>query len=249
MASVDAPPKLVCPRHKVETPLTCVTCGTPICPKCYVRTAVGLRCPTCAAGVTVKIGRRPRWPFVVAGLAVVAVLAIVLLTRGSDSNGGAVPDDVVERETGAGGAAAGYRVESRPAQGYSVEIPVRWQAAPDNSDTTLSYAEARPSEGSLRVSVNPTDGTVADAVARLSENLRAQGAQDLTQTPTEISGVPALRVDYRFPTSPTPGSTLSTHSSYLVVRNGTVYSFQLATTDPGGKSSIFEYMASKFALL
>lgn len=215
-----------------------------------MRTAVGLRCPVCAQGVTVRIGRPRRWPFVVAAVVVVALVAAVLLTRGgsdSDDGSGDPIGGTVERP--AGGPASGYRVESRPTLGYSVEVPVNWQAAPDNTDTTLSYAEARPAEGSLRVTVNPTDAPLPDLVARLVDQLRGQGGVDFVQTATQISGVPAVKLDYRFPTSPTPGSTMASRSSYLVVRDGKVFSFQLATTDPASKELVFAYMASKFTLL
>ncbi len=38
-----------CARHpRVDTLLTCVTCGTPICPDCMVETPVGMKCPDCA---------------------------------------------------------------------------------------------------------------------------------------------------------------------------------------------------------
>lgn len=37
-----------CARHpNVETGLTCVTCGTPICPDCMVETPSGMKCPGC----------------------------------------------------------------------------------------------------------------------------------------------------------------------------------------------------------
>lgn len=38
-----------CATHpNVETGLTCVKCGKPICPKCMVQAPVGARCPECA---------------------------------------------------------------------------------------------------------------------------------------------------------------------------------------------------------
>jgi hypothetical protein len=38
-----------CVNHpKVETRLTCSTCGDPICTRCMVSTAVGQKCPRCA---------------------------------------------------------------------------------------------------------------------------------------------------------------------------------------------------------
>ncbi len=37
-----------CARHpKVPTYLTCATCGTPICPDCFVQTPVGMKCRAC----------------------------------------------------------------------------------------------------------------------------------------------------------------------------------------------------------
>ena len=242
--------QLVCPRHKVETPLTCVTCETPICPKCYVRTAVGLRCPVCAQGITVKLGGRRRWPFVAAAAVVVIALVGVLVASGSDSgDGDAAPDVVDSQATGEGGAALGYRLISKPAQGFSVEVPVDWQVGADDSDTNLSYAKPRSTEGSLRVSVNPADAPLADLVTRLTGRLTAEGGVDFARRDTQVSGQPAIRLTYRFPTSSTPGSTLAARTSILVVNKGNVLSFQLATTDPSGTESVFAYLASKFTLL
>lgn len=87
-----------CSRDVVETRLKCSECGAPICPACYVRTAVGLRCPDCAAssGPPVALGeRRRRGPVLVAAAVAVALVvagAAFALTRG----GGASPDDIGE---------------------------------------------------------------------------------------------------------------------------------------------------------
>jgi hypothetical protein len=241
-------PTLTCPRHKVETPLTCVTCGTPICPKCYVRTAVGLRCPKCAEGVTVKLGG-PRWSVIVPValvFLVLALLAVRAITGGDGEASGPVDDAEIDQP--ADGAARGYRLVSKPEQGYSIEVPVDWQAAPDNSDTTLSYARPRASEGSLRVSVGQADGPAADRVARLIDQLTAEGGSEFVQAPVTVGGQPGIRLTYRFPTSPEPGSVASTRSSYIVHHNGRAYSVQLATTDPANES-VFAYIASSFKLL
>lgn len=46
--NTPTPETVYCVRHpKVETGLTCASCGTPICPKCMVVTPVGMKCPTC----------------------------------------------------------------------------------------------------------------------------------------------------------------------------------------------------------
>lgn len=42
---MDGGTELTCPRHRTPTRLTCVACETPICPRCAIRTEVGLKCP------------------------------------------------------------------------------------------------------------------------------------------------------------------------------------------------------------
>jgi hypothetical protein len=72
-----------CVNHpKVETRLTCSSCGDPICPRCMVTTAVGQKCPRCAR----QSGRAKGNPDTAllarafgAGLAVAAGAGLVLL--------------------------------------------------------------------------------------------------------------------------------------------------------------------------
>jgi hypothetical protein len=72
-----------CVNHpKVETRLTCSSCGDPICPRCMVTTAVGQKCPRCAR----QSGRAKGNPDAAllakafgAGLAVAAGAGLVLL--------------------------------------------------------------------------------------------------------------------------------------------------------------------------
>ena len=79
---------LKCERHGETTRLTCVDCGKPICPKCMVRTEVGLKCEADAepAGPAVVGDRPSKVPLVigVVGLVVLAAVAFLLL-RPSDS--------------------------------------------------------------------------------------------------------------------------------------------------------------------
>ena len=72
--------ELICPRDRTATRLQCTDCRTPICPSCFVRTPVGLKCDTCAApgpaGATSSgRSRSGRW-------AVAASLAVLLLLAG-----------------------------------------------------------------------------------------------------------------------------------------------------------------------
>jgi hypothetical protein len=72
-----------CINHpKVETRLTCSSCGDPICPRCMVATAVGQKCPRCAR----QSGRAKGNPEVTllarafgAGLAVAAGAGLIML--------------------------------------------------------------------------------------------------------------------------------------------------------------------------
>ena len=83
---------LKCERHGEATRLTCVDCGKPICPKCAVRTEVGLKCEADARGVEVPkealAALRPssRTPLLLAlaGAVVLAAVIVLLAMRSSD---------------------------------------------------------------------------------------------------------------------------------------------------------------------
>jgi N-acetylneuraminic acid mutarotase len=84
---------LKCERHGEATRLTCVECGTPICPKCAVRTDVGLKCENDARGAelskeTLALLRPSRTPVYLGAAGVVVLLAIIGLVflRGGDSS-------------------------------------------------------------------------------------------------------------------------------------------------------------------
>lgn len=73
-----------CERHGEATRLTCVDCGQPICPKCSVRTEVGLKCEACAKPAVETPStypRRSRAPLLLGalGLAAIAVAGLLLL--------------------------------------------------------------------------------------------------------------------------------------------------------------------------
>jgi hypothetical protein len=89
---------LTCEADGAATRLRCSECQAPICPACFVRTDVGLRCQTCAApsGPPVTaFGPERRTPI----LAVVAVVVTLLVAGGAwvATRGGTVAvDDVSE---------------------------------------------------------------------------------------------------------------------------------------------------------
>jgi hypothetical protein len=67
-----------CADHPdVETRLRCSRCGKPICPRCGVRTPVGMRCPDCA-GTRSSVAANPTQTLVAAaaGLGVAAAAGV-----------------------------------------------------------------------------------------------------------------------------------------------------------------------------
>ncbi len=74
---------LRCERHGEATRLTCVDCDRPICPKCMVRTEVGLKCEQCAQPVATPSGggQASRLPLILGGvgLAVLVLVAVLVL--------------------------------------------------------------------------------------------------------------------------------------------------------------------------
>ena len=107
--------EVVCPRDGVVTRLRCTDCQTPICPSCFVRTPVGLKCDACAAPVPASgaMSARPgRMRLTVAAAVAVVVVAAggawALLGR-SGGGGSATDADVgtTPRTTTVPGASAG----------------------------------------------------------------------------------------------------------------------------------------------
>jgi len=87
---------LTCPRDDVPTKLTCARCGTPICPACFVRSPVGLKCQTCVPDAPQRqVGSH--WLVVASALAAVAAIALVLGPRLIGSDDGRAASDA---ETG-----------------------------------------------------------------------------------------------------------------------------------------------------
>jgi len=80
---------LKCEAHGESTRLTCVECGKPICPKCAVRTDVGLKCEADAKTVelskeTKALLRPSRMPVYIGivGVALLVAFGLALATRG-----------------------------------------------------------------------------------------------------------------------------------------------------------------------
>jgi len=83
---------LKCEAHGEATRLTCVQCGKPICPKCAVRTDVGLKCEADAKSVelskeTKALLRPSRTPLYlgIAGVVLLIAFGLALALRGGGS--------------------------------------------------------------------------------------------------------------------------------------------------------------------
>ena len=76
---MDGPGELKCTRHLKPTRITCVTCDTPICPQCAIRTEVGLKCPDHASKPPAP--SRSRWSTFAIPLVFVLILGVAQLAR------------------------------------------------------------------------------------------------------------------------------------------------------------------------
>jgi len=83
---------LKCERHGELTRLTCVDCGKPICPKCAVRTEVGLKCEDDAAPAAIsekamammRPSRTPLYLGIGGALLIVILIGVLVASSGDD---------------------------------------------------------------------------------------------------------------------------------------------------------------------
>lgn len=76
---MDGPGELQCTRHLRPTRITCVTCDTPICPDCAIRTEVGLKCPDHASKPAAPT--RSKWSTFAIPLIFLALLGLAQVLR------------------------------------------------------------------------------------------------------------------------------------------------------------------------
>lgn len=85
--------ELTCEKDKAPTRLTCSQCASPICPQCFVRTPVGLKCSTCGEGGTREAALPRSRPWLVPVILGVVLLAVLGLPR-LFSDDSTTPDEV-----------------------------------------------------------------------------------------------------------------------------------------------------------
>lgn len=232
----------VCPRDGVDTALTCTNCGTPVCPRCLVRTSVGFRCQSCAAG-TAQTARAVPWRWISAvGLIGLAALVAVLVVHPWTSG-------PAKKAPGATAARGGYEHEVRVAGGYSLDVPASWSAAGDDTPTQLSYADTPPTAGAVHVYLHPTALDLNAWLDGFAGDLPSVGGVAIHKVPTQVAGLPGMLLGYQQPESVNPGAPLVTFTTYLAKKGGTIFNLQLSWVGTGVPPAAFLHILSSFRLL
>ena len=143
-----APGVMRCPRDGDGTRLTCVQCGTPICPSCLMRTPVGLKCPTCVSPPAPTRRRRRPLLALVALLAAVAVAAAVVLGDGPNDG----PEEIAEMAVSSGGPATAVIGQETTVGAFTVTVTgVECTAGPLGTAPVIRTPEGRFCVASLQI--------------------------------------------------------------------------------------------------
>ncbi len=160
-----------CEAHGTPTRLSCADCGKPICPKCLVKTSVGLKCEEHAQGIPARIDRRVA-PFALGALVLVAaavvLLAVAVLHQGSKTPAASVlPPGSAGTTPGTTPGTATGRID--PAQVFVVNVdgtaartltnrPLAFDARPAWSPDGTRIAFESTTDGKRSVYVMQADG-------------------------------------------------------------------------------------------
>ncbi len=233
-------PSMTCARDGTPTQLTCTRCEAPICPRCLVRTDVGLRCEACTDTRTAP--RRATRLLVIGGVLAVGVLAVgvlivvgLLLGRGGGKG------------SGGGSAAAPPQHVSRADLGFSLDLPAAWTVDVDQTPGSIFFAHATPPRASARVFRGQTDQPLEQTMTNVVDELGRQGAHGFAQQPVQIGDLAGIRLDYS--AADGPAGAVASHSSYRVKKGNGVFSLSLATSDPSADSGVLAAIASSFRVL
>lgn len=99
---------VVCAPHGRPTHVRCAGCDAPICPRCYVRTPVSIKCATCADVRVSTVGARAR-RYAVPALAVLAVVGMAAFLSSAFIQG--KRDPAAEEPRGPNEAEVGQEVQ------------------------------------------------------------------------------------------------------------------------------------------
>ncbi len=231
-------PSMTCARDGTPTQLTCTRCEAPICPRCLVRTDVGLRCEACTDTRTAASApRRATRSLVTGGVLAVGVLIVVGLLLGRGGGEG----------SGVGSAAAPPQHVSRADLGFSLDLPAAWTVDVDQTPGSIFFAHATPPRASARVFRGQTDQPLEQTMNNVVDELGLQGVCGFAQQPVQIGDLAGIRLDYT--AADGPAGAVASHSSYRVKKGNAVFSLSLATSDPSADSGVLAAIASSFRVL
>jgi Tol biopolymer transport system component len=161
-----------CEAHGTPTRLSCADCGKAICPRCLVKTAVGLKCEEHAQGVPARIDRRVA-PIALGALVFVAlavvILAVAVIHQGSKPTATAVVPPPPAGGTTASTQAGASAGRIQPAQVFVVNVdgtaartltnrPLAFDARPTWSPDGTRIAFESTTDGKRSVFVMQADG-------------------------------------------------------------------------------------------
>ena len=130
-SAVEGAPGLTCVRHGAPTRITCVTCDTPICPDCAIRTPVGFKCPDHATAPAKP--KSSRFGAVVVIVGVLGILGLMQLARNTGRGDPVTPPCPTETapDVGIGPAGGGEHWKEIAASGLCgrYEAAVAWTGA------------------------------------------------------------------------------------------------------------------------
>lgn len=255
--------ELTCARDGLPTRLHCASCNVPICPACFVRTEVGLRCPDCGRA-------RPGWQpqpqprsrqvtvgaVALAGALVLAVGVLAAVAKQGPSSspaGGPIPTQVLEFEDAPAGPTlptpppptpqtfpGGQRPVERPDLGISFTIPETWAIAPSDPGGG-AFLAASPLAGGgplgwLRISPHPSTGGVARTAERVMGDILGgrQGVRDLGSGPTFVATRPAWSVRFTVPLAADGSGPLTEQTYYFVDAGERILAFAFGSLGTGG---------------
>lgn len=167
-----------CEAHQVETRLACAKCDAAVCPRCLVRTEVGLRCRECVVPARPPTRTRPRRRYTIAAsLASLLLLAgiVAVVVAGESGSEQRLAGDVdgasgsVPSEASPVGDWATFEppAELRPRAGLAVDGDgAAWSASPggvarfDGRERTVYTAEDGLAYPEATTVATGDDGTV-----------------------------------------------------------------------------------------
>ena len=189
-------------------------------------------------------GRLRRLSVVVPAAAVAIVAVIFFVTRSSPPVPSRGSDDA------ALDASPNYRVVDHPDLGFAVELPPNWSESPDDPGlATVFFARSPSTQSWIRVFRRETPLGVPEMLDQATAALTQQGGSNFSRQPTVVGTLPAFRLDFKLPLLFGGAGPLSSQTYFMVKRDATVYTLEVATIDATNQGPALARIASRFRLL